>query len=515
MSYVFISVKEKENDLDFAYLETDDRLVSIRKNVLSFSNNKDEIYEILTNPDNGVFGWSIYEDCRLILNAFEKDGVKPFDFQVFDVRYMLNVTLGDNENYSLRKYIPLHLQKDKDNPLDENNPYLILLALKNLLFCLGNSIDEFLDRRDFDSCFYYSLDACYGEMPQTSADNKKLKIINDLEEKQLTHYVFFDFECANCLDHTGKICELGAIETDLDFNIIKEHHFPINPESNFALEDRDGVKRIHLYWEDNDYAAYKAAPNLDYYYDFFKELLEDEHSLKFGHAVENDIWFLATDLTRKKLPQLNVSAIDTQMMYRYLIDESSTSIALHKALIALYGEEEYEKYDHHNSLDDSKMTMRICKAMLEQGDISIFELLKSKPGMLKTVDDTDFCSRNEDAYSFPMPNRFKHIELASPEKLYTGIFALSESDRLIKEAVNLDYDKAHMGAFDGKKIMFAKSFRHAEPAKVESLLTNIKNEGKIVTNDYSQANYVLASSGMQLIKHANKPKLDFKKRHHK
>lgn len=124
--------KGKENDLDFAYLEADDNLSIITKKTLSFSSNKDEIYDILTNPDNGIFGWSIYKDCRLILDAFKKENVEPFDFQVFDVRYMLNVILGDTENYSLRKYIPLYLQNDKDSPQFENDPNLIYLALKNL-----------------------------------------------------------------------------------------------------------------------------------------------------------------------------------------------------------------------------------------------------------------------------------------------------------------------------------------------------------------------------------------------
>ena len=515
MSYVFISTKERGDDLDFAYLEADDDLSIIAKKTLSFSSNKDEIYDILTNPDNGIFGWSIYKDCRLILDAFKKENVEPFDFQVFDVRYMLNVILGDTENYSLRKYIPLYLQNDKDNPQFENDPNLTYLALKNLLFCLSNSIDQFLDRRDFDSCFYYSLDAYYADIvEETSSDKKKLNIIKNIEEKGITHYVFFDFECANCFNGVGKICELGAIETDLDFNIIKEHHFPINPDSKFGLEDRDGIKRIHLYWEDNDYLAYKKAPKLENYYDFFKELLEDEHSLKFGHAVENDLWFLATDLKRKNLPQLNVVAADTQMMYRYLIDESFSSIALHKALVSLYGEEELEKYDHHNSLDDSKMTMAICKAMLEQSCLSIIELLKNKPSMLKTIDDTDLCVRNENTYTFPLPNRLKHIELANPEKLYSGIFALSDSDRLIKEAVYQDYDKAHMGAFDGKKVMLHRAYRKYGQKTVEIIIANLKKEGMIITNDYDQCNYLMRPEGLKMVKEIRSPKIEFKKRRH-
>ncbi len=496
MSYVFISTEKKEKDLIFAYLEADDSLKIINKNVLNFENDKDEIYDILTNPDNGIFGWSIYDDIFNILNSFNATGVEPFDFQVFDVRYMLNVILADTDNYELRKYIPLYLQEDKDSPKIENNPYLIYQAFKNLLFVLGNGIDEFLDRRDFDSCFYYSLDAYYGEKPQEGVvDKLRLQYIKNLEEKGLTHYVFFDFECANCLNGSGKICELGAVETDLDFNIIKEHHFPINPDSKFLLADRDGVKRIHLYWEANDYQAYKQAPKLEHYYPFFKELLEDEHSLKFGHAVENDLWFLASDLKRNNLPPISVSAVDTQMMYRLLIDETKVSIALHKALISLCGEEELEKYDHHNSLDDSKMTMRILKEMLNNSGTTLLELLKNRTSLLRTVEDTDLLDRNGNAYKFPMPDRFRQIEPAVPERIYTGIYSIGLGDRLIKEAVYQDYDKAHMGAFDGKKYLFSKSYRYLDIETIKETISKLRKEGKIITNDYSQANFVVDPKG--------------------
>lgn len=500
MSYVFISTKKNEEDLDFAYLEADDDLRPIKQNKLSFSSDQDEIYDILTNPDNGIFGWTAYEDCTKILDAFSSKGIEPFDFQVFDVKYMLNVILADRDLYDLRKYIPLYLQKDKGDPQLENEPFLILLALKNLLFCLGNSIDVFLNRRDFDSCFYYSLDVFYAKAEKPTTPNEiRENYIANLEKIGVNHYVFFDFECANCYNGSGKICELGAIETDLDFNIIKEHHFPINPNAPFCLTDRDGVKRIHLYWEDNDYQAYKEAPKLEHFYDFFKELLEDEHSLKFGHAVENDLWFLASDLKRNSLEQLNVLAVDTQMMYRLLVDESSVSIALHKALVSLCGEEELEKYDHHNSLDDSKMTMRIAKEMLEKSGTNIIELIKSRPTLLKIVDDADLVDRLGNPYKFPVPDRFRKIELAVPERLYTGIYALNESDRLIKEAATYDYDKAHMGAFDGRKYIFSKKCIAMDKNEIQSILNKLKMERKIVTNDYSLANYLITPNGIQTI----------------
>ncbi len=503
MSYIFISSKKKENDLDFAYLEADDSLNVIRKDLLSISNDKDEIYDILTNPDNGIFGWSIYDDMFDILEAFNNAGVPPFDFQAFDVRYMLNVILADRDTYELRKYIPLYLQEDENDPKVENDPYLILLALKNLLFVLGNNIDEFLDRRDFDSCFYYSLDAYYGERPH-SVNELRENYINELEKNGLTHYVFFDFECANCLNGSGKICELGAIETDLNFNIIKEHHFPINPDSKFLLTDRDGVKRIHLYWEANDYKAYNEAPKLEYFYDFFKELLEDPHSLKFGHAVENDLWFLASDLKRSNLPPIKVSAVDTQSMYRLLVDEHSVSIALHKALVSLCGEEELEKYDHHNSLDDSKMTMRILQAMLERNETSIIDLIKNRPSLLKVIEDTEGVDREGNTYKFPQPDRFRHVELAVPERIYTGIFSMSLGDRLIKEAVHQDYDKAHMGAFDGKKYMFSSNFANLDENVIKETIAKLKSEGKIITNDYSQANFMIMKDGEKQIHQSKK-----------
>ena len=58
-------------------------------------------------------------------------------------------------------------------------------------------------------------------------------------------YLFFDIECANCFDGTGKICEFGYIQTDEKFNILEEDSIKINPCAPF---DKKGfaIRGINL-----------------------------------------------------------------------------------------------------------------------------------------------------------------------------------------------------------------------------------------------------------------------------
>lgn len=302
MSYIFISARNnEEGKLDFAYLQTDDYLKPLREEVLSFEENEEKIHNILINQDIGIIAWQGYDDCRSLLNEFKERSAEPFDFQLFDVRYMLNIIEEDDDEYELETFIPLSLQKKETHSYPLKRCYFILYALKNILFSLGDNFETFLKRNDFESCFYYSLDAYFGINPK-EIYNSQLAV-KELLEKDIKHYVFFDFECANCLDKIGKICEIGALITDTSFNVVKEIHHPINPNSEFHLLSSDKMHGLHLFWEANDYEVYRKAPTLPYFYDEFKTLFSDEKAIYVGHAVDNDISFLYTDLKRNGLEE--------------------------------------------------------------------------------------------------------------------------------------------------------------------------------------------------------------------
>ena len=511
MSYIFISARNnEEGKLDFAYLQTDDSLKFLSEEVLPFEENKEKIHNILTNQDIGIIAWQGYDDCRSLLNEFNERGVEPFDFQLFDVRYMLNVIEEDDDEYELESFIPLSLQKKETHSYPLKRCYFILYALKNILFSLGDNFENFLKRNDFESCFYYSLAAYLGINPKEVFSSKQA--VKELLEKDIEYYVFFDFECANCLDKIGKICEIGALITDTSFNIVKEIHHPINPNSEFHLLSSDKIHGLHLFWEANDYEAYRKAPTLPYFYDEFKTLFSDEKAIYVGHAVDNDISFLYTDLKRNGLEEFSVHAIDTQRMYRKLIDKTSKkSISLENALIALLGEEELQKYTPHKSLDDAKMTLAVFKAILEKSEMTVAEILTMFPRCLRSTEQIDLSfALKEASYMFPLPYNSVSIVLSSPEDLYCGCTAENTSERIYLEACRDDFEKSRIKTYQGRRFFFQNFIKKQNAYEVEKLLSKVKEKDGVLVNNPLYADVIVYEKSMDIKRVAHKKGISVK-----
>lgn len=492
MSYLFISARKNESEkLDFAYLQTDDHLKPLREEVLPFEENEEKIRTILTNEETGIIAWQGYEDCHLLLDEYKKIGIEPFDFQLLDVRYMLNVIEEDDDDYELESFIPLSLQKKEAHSYPLKRCYFILYALKNILFSLGDNFETFLNRNDFESCFYYSLDAYLGINPKEVFNSKQA--VKELLEKDIKHYVFFDFECANCLNKIGKICEIGALITDTSFNIVKEIHHPINPASEFHLLSNDKIHGLHLFWETNDYEAYRKAPTLPYFYDEFKTLFSDKNTIYVGHAVDNDISFLYTDLKRNHLEGFLVRAIDTQRMYRKLIDKTSRkSVSLENALIDLLGVEELNKYTPHKSLDDAKMTLAVFRAILEKSEMTVDEILTMFPRCLRSTEQIDLSFALKRAkYIFPLPYHSESIILSTPEDLYCGYTAETTSERIYLEACRDDFEKSRLNAYKGRRFFFQSFIKKRDVGEVEQLITKVKEKDGFLVNNPLYADVIV------------------------
>ena len=511
MSFTFISTTKRETgQLELAYLQVDDSLRFLKEEVLPFETNGEKIHKLLTNQETGIIAWQGYEDCRLLLDEYKKIGIEPFDFQLFDVRYMLNVIEEDDDEYELESFIPLSLQKKETHSYPLKRCYFILYALKNILFSLGDNFENFLKRNDFESCFYYSLDAYLGINPKEVFSSKQA--VKELLEKDIEYYVFFDFECANCLDKIGKICEIGALITDTSFNIVKEIHHPINPNSEFHLLSSDKIHGLHLFWEANDYEAYRKAPTLPYFYDEFKTLFSDEKAIYVGHAVDNDISFLYTDLKRNGLEEFSVHAIDTQRMYRKLIDKTSKkSISLENALIALLGEEELQKYTPHKSLDDAKMTLAVFKAILEKSEMTVAEILTMFPRCLRSTEQIDLSfALKEASYMFPLPYNSVSIVLSSPEDLYCGCTAENTSERIYLEACRDDFEKSRIKTYQGRRFFFQNFIKKQNAYEVEKLLSKVKEKDGVLVNNPLYADVIVYEKSMDIKRVAHKKGISVK-----
>ncbi len=490
MSFLFLKVEEQDNNLKFAYLQTTQNLKPIGNDVLFFDKDKARIKDILSNEDNEIFGWSIYKDCKLLLKHLEENGEELIDFECFDIRYMLNVICMDDEEFNLLDFIPLHKQKDYFQDRLLNECYYMLLAFKNMLFVLNENVDSFFERHDFDSCFYYSLDAYYGKKGTDITVIDKVNKIESLFSKGIEKFIFFDFECANCFNQVGKICEVGIVITDTSFNVKEEIHYPINPNSPFHLLSKSGIG-LHLYWEANNYKVYRSAPSLPFYYDSLRKILNDEHALCFGHSVNNDLEFLESDSKRNSLDVFEGYAVDTQKMYMYLVDKQMSSISLENAFKNLLGEEGMKKYVAHKSLDDSKMTMDIARKMLEESNMNIQELLIKHPKCLKETNKKTDINVIPQGYNFPEPNCNKTIDLANPESLYAGIRCSSLGERLYYEAVVEDTEKVKMAAFNGRKYAIVSKARKLPSDELKEIINEIRKRNGVIVGykDFPECNF--------------------------
>lgn len=172
-------------------------------------------------------------------------------------------------------------------------------------------------------------------------------------------YLFFDIECANCFDGTGKICEFGYVLTDELFNVIRKDNIVINPNAPF---DKKGfaISKIKL---SHPYSTYYRAEKFDKRYHEIKELLTARDRLAVGHGVKSDVKFIFDDCRRYGLKQFNYEFADTERLVSVL-----TGREKRLRLVDVYNDfyPEREHLQRHEGLDDALMTMEIARYIAEK-----------------------------------------------------------------------------------------------------------------------------------------------------
>ena len=177
-------------------------------------------------------------------------------------------------------------------------------------------------------------------------------------------YLFFDTESANHYNGIFKMCSLGYILCDSEFNIIESDDLIMNPEASF---EREVIDRILYY--DKDY--YINNKSFSYYYPKIRRLFTN--SIIIGHAVSNDIKALNDASKRYRLPYIDMKFYDTQRIYMAYkgLDSAHTPslLKISKALGIM------EQGKRHRSLEDATITMLGLKRLSEILSLSIDEVL--------------------------------------------------------------------------------------------------------------------------------------------
>lgn len=181
-----------------------------------------------------------------------------------------------------------------------------------------------------------------------------------------TSYVFFDCECANCFDGEGKICSLGYVLTDDEFNILEKQDVIMNPKCEFDWYILSPKNKCQLAYS-KDY--FRAQPDFGAYYKDIKKLFTSGNRKIFGFAVDGDVSFVNTACERAGVDYIQFGAMDLRPVLEKTYNQQ----------MKLYEWCQYLKIDveeikAHKSVDDAEMTMRCCKALCEKLGITGDEL---------------------------------------------------------------------------------------------------------------------------------------------
>lgn len=184
------------------------------------------------------------------------------------------------------------------------------------------------------------------------------------------NYLFFDIECANCFEGTGKICEFGYVLTDDQFTILEQDSIKMNPCDRFDVKGF-AIRGIRL---EKPYEYYKTQPNFKNFYDRIKTLLQQPKQINVGHGVENDARYLIDECNRYKLQPINFEFCDTCELAK-LIYNRDKRLRLKEVYEDLCGINDVDQ--KHRSLDDSLMTMEITKYYAQELKMPLYQIMSN------------------------------------------------------------------------------------------------------------------------------------------
>lgn len=279
------------------------------------------------------------------------------------------------------------------------------------------------------------------------------------------NFVFFDTECANCLNGNGKICSFGYTLTDSKFEFIKKKDILINPEARFLLgnaKNGDGISLAYPLYRFN------SSRTFPFYHLEIKRLLENPNNIIFGFAVSQDINYLIYTCSRYHKEQINYKAFDIQLLVKKIYQERN----LHSLeyLIVKYN---LESYIYHRSDDDAYMSMEIFKKICE-------ELNMTPLSVIEKFSDC-FISNTDIAYNNEMREK-KKKERKELIKKY------QEFSSPIERITNINnYDKF----FIDKKIVIERKLFNAHVDEFIKLKPMIYQKGGSVVGSFTKADYIV------------------------
>lgn len=275
----------------------------------------------------------------------------------------------------------------------------------------------------------------------------------DMKEK---NFLFFDIECCD----SKKICEFGYVLTDCKFNIIKKDIMLINPEAEFYLIGRNCGRDLHLFYEADNYKAYKSSENFTFFYDEIRDVISRENQLIFGYANSNDAKFLKTACARYGKNQIDYEFFDIRELYE-IIGACGKTPTLSK-LCNMVGLDIFHLAPHKSS-DDSEMTMLLAKSLCEKQEKTIEEIIELYPACKNKIADgeMEFSKKKQKSKQKCNSNKIKGEKYASFIRFLDNV---KQSDKIWSK-------------YSGKTMSISKNYEEAHYKEMLFIVQQMKNRG--------------------------------------
>lgn len=185
------------------------------------------------------------------------------------------------------------------------------------------------------------------------------------------NYLFFDTECANCLNGEGKICSVGYVKTDTDFHVLKKRDILIDPNAPFLLGNAKKGEGIQLGYP---LSRFRYSHTFPHYYEEIKKLFTAPETLCFGFCIHQDIGFLDYTCARYGLPFFSFEYVDIQKLDKALYGWKD-----YRGLDTLVESFGLAKFTYHRSDDDAMMSMEVMAKLLQENNLTLEEAMKKFP----------------------------------------------------------------------------------------------------------------------------------------
>lgn len=288
-------------------------------------------------------------------------------------------------------------------------------------------------------------------------------------------YLFFDLEFPTSAGGVYKICELGYVLTNENFEVIERNNLLINPKITRREWDRTVVENILT----REILEYELKPNFTFYYPRIKDLILSSDYV-VGHSLDGDTKAINDECLRYELDSIDFDFYDIKYIYKwYSKEDHVTSVVKILEGLNIQGEEKV-----HDAETDAFNTMLGFKKLFELTNMSLEEIVEICP---EVKDRTEkYIVQSIEKNHLKKAEMFlKSINGDGSNDVVKG----SENLKRVKQFIdNVKKNGPGKNRMKGKRVVISKNYRAHHFRQILNLIQIIVNEGGKIVTKLSQCN---------------------------